>query len=45
LAERLLPLVQRLGIQLRLRKRLRELEEIRESMIDEFPDEDHEGSA
>jgi hypothetical protein len=45
LAERLLPLVHRLGIQLRLRKRLRELEEIRENMIDEFPDDDHEGSA
>jgi hypothetical protein len=45
LAERLLPLVQTLGVQLRLRKRLRELEEIRESMIDEFPDEDNEGSA
>jgi hypothetical protein len=40
LAERILPVVQSLGIQLRIRKRLRELEIIREEMIDEFPDED-----
>ena len=42
LAERLLPVVQSLGIQLRIRKRLRDLEEIREGMIDEFPDEETE---
>ncbi len=39
LAERLLPFLQALGIQLRLRKRLRELQEVREEMIDEFPDD------
>lgn len=40
LAERLLPLLQPLGIQLRLRRRLRELEEIRENMIEEFPEDE-----
>jgi len=40
LAERILPLVQSLGIQLRIRKRLRELEIIRDGMIDDFPEED-----
>jgi len=40
LAERVLPFVQSLGIQLRIRKRLRELELIREEMIEEFPDEE-----
>ncbi len=41
-AERLIPLLQSLGIHLRLRKRLVELETIRESMIEEFPDEENE---
>jgi hypothetical protein len=40
LAERILPVVQSLGVQLRIRRRLRELELIREEMIEEFPDED-----
>ncbi len=40
LAERLLPILQSLGIHVRLRKRLRELQAIREEMIDEFPEED-----
>jgi hypothetical protein len=40
LAERLLPFVQGLGVQLRIRKRLRELEQIRDAMIEEFPDEE-----
>ncbi|MBU6153422.1 MAG: hypothetical protein KGP28_03880 [Bdellovibrionales bacterium] len=40
LAERILPVVQSLGIQLRIRRRLRELELIREEMIEEFPDDD-----
>ncbi len=40
LAERILPVVQSLGIQLRIRKRLRDLELIREEMIEEFPDDD-----
>jgi hypothetical protein len=40
LAERVLPVVQSLGIQLRIRKRLRELELIREEMIEEFPEDD-----
>ena len=38
-AERLLPILQFLGIQIRLRKRLKELDRIREEMIDEFPEE------
>jgi hypothetical protein len=42
LAERLLEFVQKLGIQLRIRRRLKELEEIRESMIDEFPEEEED---
>jgi hypothetical protein len=42
LAERVLPVVQSLGIQLRIRKRLRELELIREEMIEEFPEDDSE---
>lgn len=40
LAERLLSFLQSLGIQLRIRRRLRELEEIREGMIDDFPEDD-----
>lgn len=40
LAERLLPFVQSLGIQLRIRRRLKDLEEIREGMIDDFPEEE-----
>jgi hypothetical protein len=39
LAEKLLPILSSLGIQLRLRKRLRELEFLREEMIEEFPDQ------
>jgi hypothetical protein len=42
LAERLLAFVQSLGIQLRIRRRLRELEQTREEMIDEFPDDEGE---
>jgi hypothetical protein len=38
-AERLLPLLQQLQIHVRLRKRMRELERIRDEMIDEFPEE------
>ena len=40
LAERMLPLLQFLGIHVRLRKRLKELDRIREEMIEEFPDEE-----
>jgi hypothetical protein len=40
LAERLLAFVQSLGIQLRIRRRLKDLEEIRESMIEEFPEDE-----
>ncbi len=40
LAEKLFPILSTLGIHLRLRKRLRELEFLREEMIEEFPDED-----
>ncbi|NDF13714.1 hypothetical protein EB061_00090 [bacterium] len=43
LAERLLEFVQKLGIQLRIRRRLKDLEEIREGMIEDFPDEDEDG--
>jgi hypothetical protein len=39
IADRLLPLIQPLGIQLRHRKRLRELDQVREEMIEEFPDD------
>jgi hypothetical protein len=38
IAEKLLPILTSLGIQLRLRRRLRELEFLREEMIEEFPD-------
>ncbi len=38
IAEKLLPILTALGIQLRLRKRLRELEFLREEMIEEFPE-------
>jgi hypothetical protein len=41
-AERLLPILQELGIHIRLRKRLRELEHIREQMIESFPDDEEE---
>ncbi len=42
-AERILPIIHPLGIQLRLRRNLRELERIRDEMIDDFPeDEDNE---
>jgi hypothetical protein len=39
IAEKLLPILTTLGIQLRLRKRLKELEYLRDEMIEEFPDE------
>lgn len=42
LAERLLPILNALGVHVRLRKRLRELEAIRDEMIEEFPDEEAE---
>jgi hypothetical protein len=42
LAERMLPIVHTLGIQIRLRKRLRELERIRDEMIESFPEEENE---
>lgn len=42
LAERILSFAQSLGIQLRIRRRLRELEEVREEMIEDFPDEEGE---
>lgn len=38
-ADRILPWTQRLGLHLRLRRRLRELERIRDEMIEEFPDD------
>jgi len=41
-AERLLPILTHLGIHVRLRKRLRELEHIRDQMIESFPEEDDE---
>jgi hypothetical protein len=41
-AERMLPILQSFEIQLRLRKRLRELEHIRDEMIEEFPDEEND---
>ncbi len=40
-AERLLPILSTLGIHIRLRKRLRELEHIRDQMIESFPEEDN----
>ena len=40
IAERMFPVLQSLDIEIRLRRRLRELARIREEMIDEFPDED-----
>ncbi len=43
-AERLLPILNFLGIHVRLRKRLRELEHIREQMIESFPEDDSESS-
>lgn len=43
-AERLLPILSSLGIQVRLRKRLRELEYIREQMIESFPEEEDEST-
>lgn len=39
-AERLFPMAQTLGIQLRLRRRLRDLSRIRDAMIDAFPEDD-----
>ena len=45
IAERLFPIVLNFEIQIRLRKRLKELERIRDEMIDEFPDEDTEAEA
>ena len=39
-AEQLLPILQTLGIQVRLRKRLKELEHIREEMIESFPEDE-----
>jgi hypothetical protein len=44
LAEQIFPLLRDLGIRLRIRRRIRELEEIREDMIDEFPDEESDDS-
>jgi hypothetical protein len=43
-AERLLPILSFLGIHVRLRKRLRELEHIREQMIESFPEDEEESS-
>ncbi len=43
-AERLLPILSYLGIHVRLRKRLRELEHIREQMIESFPEEDEDST-
>jgi len=45
-AERILPILLPLGIQIRLRRNLRELAHIRDEMIENFPDEeaDEEGS-
>ncbi len=40
IAERMLPIVHSLGIQIRLRKRLKELERVRDEMIEEFPEEE-----
>jgi hypothetical protein len=42
IAEKLLPVLSPLGIQVRLRKRLKVLEYLREEMIEEFPDQDNE---
>ncbi len=42
LAEALLPILNTLQIHVRLRRRVRELESIREGMIEEFPDEESE---
>jgi hypothetical protein len=42
IAEKLLPILSALGIQLRLRKRLRELEFLRDEMIEEFPDQNED---
>ena len=42
IAEKMLPLLTTLGIQVRIRKRLRELEFLREEMIEEFPDANEE---
>jgi hypothetical protein len=42
LAERMLPIVHGLGIQIRLRKRLRELERIRDEMVESFPEDENE---
>lgn len=42
IAEKLLPLLTKLGIQIRLRRRLKELEFLRDEMIEEFPDQDGE---
>jgi hypothetical protein len=39
-AERLLPILNHLGIHIRLRKRLRELEHIRDQMIESFPEDE-----
>ena len=44
IAERVFPILQELGIEIRLRKRLRELVRIREEMIEEFPDDEDEDS-
>jgi hypothetical protein len=41
-AERLLPILSYLGIHVRLRKRLRELEHIRDQMIESFPEDEEE---
>ena len=43
LAEMLFPILNQLGIHLKLRKRLKVLEHLREEMIEEFPDEDGGG--
>jgi hypothetical protein len=40
-AERLLPILETLGIHVKLRKRLRDLAHIREEMIEEFPEEEN----
>ncbi|MBS1958380.1 MAG: hypothetical protein JST80_02820 [Bdellovibrionales bacterium] len=44
-AERLIALLQSLQIHVRFRRRLKELERIREEMIDDFPDEESEEEA
>lgn len=41
-AERILPILLPLGIHIRLRRNLRELEQIREEMIEKFPEDDED---